>query len=519
MTREQDKQRSTSLSALVVMVATLFSRMLGFVKVALISHLFGATGKADVFNFVFDIPNNLRKLMAEGALSSAFIPTLSQSIADKNGSDKRLVRTLLTFQFLILIPLCVLAVIFKREVILFLSEYEDPDRIELAASLFQFFIHYILFVSISAVIMATLNSRRHFLTPALAPIVFSVCVIISVLAFHKKWDIFSMALGVLSGGVAQILIQLPVFYKKGYRMTPDFHFRDPYFRTILRRWVPVLFASCIFFVNQLIANKFASGLDDGSVSALKNSIIFWQLPQGIFGASLSTVLFPKMSREAVENDTEGLRRSVNYGLTFLYILLIPSSLILILFGPQMVAVTLQHGKFTLTDSILTARVLSYYSFGLFFSAGFTFLQRFFYSRQKFFVPVAVSIVLVLIDIGCSLWLKETALRVSGLALANSVSFAVAFFIQLYLVKRELHHIGFMSFLKEAGKGTLAMIPFTAYLVAVGFLSYWKEGFSLMNFATAALVGIGAVLILFFSFYLFKIEILTDILKRRRKSRD
>ena len=211
MTQEQDKQRSTSLSALVVMVATLFSRMLGFVKVALISHLFGATGKADVFNFVFDIPNNLRKLMAEGALSSAFIPTLSQSIADKNGSDKRLVRTLLTFQFLILIPLCVLAVIFKREVILFLSEYEDPDRIELAASLFQFFIHYILFVSISAVIMATLNSRRHFLTPALAPIVFSVCVIISVLAFHKKWDIFSMALGVLSGGVAQILIQLPVF--------------------------------------------------------------------------------------------------------------------------------------------------------------------------------------------------------------------------------------------------------------------------------------------------------------------
>ena len=106
----------------------------------------------------------------------------------------------------LLVPLCILAVIFKREVILFLSEYEDPEQIELAASLFQFFIHYIVFVSISAVLMATLNSRRHFLTPALAPIVFSICVIISVTAFHGKWDIFSMALGVLSGGVAQILI-------------------------------------------------------------------------------------------------------------------------------------------------------------------------------------------------------------------------------------------------------------------------------------------------------------------------
>ena len=116
--------------------------------------------------------------------------------------------------------------------------------------------------------------------------------------------------------MAQILIQLPAFYKNGYRLTPDFHFRDPYFRTILRRWVPVLFASCIFFVNQLIANKFASGLEDGSVSALKNSIIFWQLPQGIFGASLSTVLFPKMSREAAENDLDGLRRRVVEDATF-----------------------------------------------------------------------------------------------------------------------------------------------------------------------------------------------------------
>ena len=230
-----ESRRSTSVSALVVMTATMFSRVLGFVKIALISHLFGATG------------------------SSAFIPTLSQSIAAKDGSDKRLVRTLLTFQVLILVPLCVLAVIFKREVILFLSEYEDPEQIELAASLFQFFIHYIVFVSISAVLMATLNSRRHFLTPALAPIVFSICVIISVTAFHGKWDIFSMALGVLSGGVAQILIQLPAFYKNGYRLAPDFHFRDPYFRTILRRWVPVLFASCIFFVNQLIANKLGTG--------------------------------------------------------------------------------------------------------------------------------------------------------------------------------------------------------------------------------------------------------------------
>ena len=109
-----ESRRSTSVSALVVMTATMFSRVLGFVKIALISHLFGATGKADVFNFVFDIPNNLRKLMAEGALSSAFIPTLSQSIAAKDGSDKRLVRTLLTFQVLILVPLCILAVIFKR---------------------------------------------------------------------------------------------------------------------------------------------------------------------------------------------------------------------------------------------------------------------------------------------------------------------------------------------------------------------------------------------------------------------
>lgn len=511
-----NKQRGTSFSAMVVMVSTMFSRVLGFVKVALISHLFGATGKADIFNFVFDIPNNLRKLMAEGALSSAFIPTLSQAINDNNQSDKRLVRLILTFQVLILLPLCILAVIFKEELIIFLSEYKDPQQIELAASLFQFFIHYIIFVSVSAVIMATLNSRKHFLMPALSPIVFSICVIISVLAFYKRLDIASMAIGVLSGGLAQVLIQIPIFFRKGYSLKPCFQFNDPYFRSILKGWIPVLFSSCIFFVNQLIANKFASGLEDGSVSALKNSIIFWQLPQGIFGASLATVLFPKMSRESASNDIEGLRKSLNYGLTSLFLLLFPSSLVLIFFGSQMIAVTLQHGQFTLNDTLLTAKVLSCYSFGLFFSAAFTLLQRYFYSRKRYMIPAYVSILLVIIDIICSLWLKETSLRVAGLALANSIAFGVAFIVLLIIAKHDLGRLGLKSFFINAFKAIVAMSFLVLYFKGIHYFDFWKSGFSILNFLIAFGMGLGSVVVIFFSFYLVRINILADIIRRRRK---
>ncbi len=513
------KKRSTSFSAIIVMTCTLLSRLLGFVRIALISFFFGASQKADILNFTFNIPNNLRKLMAEGALSSAFIPTLSQSLINDESqkSSKKLVQNILTFQIIILVPLCILSIIFSENIITFLSQFKDRETILIATKLFRYFVNYILLVSISAVIIATLNANDSFLVPALAPISFSIFVISSILIFHKSLGIFSMAIGVLSGGIAQILIQLPMFFHKGYNLNLNFRFNNEYFKKVMVRWFPVLATSSVFVINQIIANFLATGLDYGSVSALSNSIVFWQLPSGIFAASLSTVLFPKMSRQAAKNDIEGLKNSINYGLSFLFLLLIPSAIVLIFLGPHIISASLQRGMFTLENTILTSKVLKFYAIGLFSVGVYNFLQRFFYSVNKFYIPLLSALLVVSIDIVLSIILMKTRLKVMGLALANSIAFSVVIIFLLFFVFRELKGLSLKMFFLNSIKVIFSIIPLIIFLLIITFFdkNYWIYNSSLYSFILTTFIGLFSVILTGLSFYIFKIDIFTDIIKRRR----
>ncbi len=244
------------------MACTLLARALGFVRNIIIAALFGATGSADVLNAVFNIPNNFRKLLAEGALSSAFIPVLSQAlIRDPEGNTARkLVGNILTFQLIVLIPLMTLSVVFARPIISVFLDFSEPVKMSASAGLFRWICHYLLLISISAVLMGILNSHGIFITPALTPVLFSVCVIGSILLLHRRLGVFSMAVGVLAGGVLQIVFQLPLFRKAGYSLRPNVDFSNPAFKRVIRLWLPVVATSSIFAVNQQIAIRFASGL-------------------------------------------------------------------------------------------------------------------------------------------------------------------------------------------------------------------------------------------------------------------
>ena len=278
----------------------MLSRILGFVKIVLIGAVFGGSGKADVLNAVFNIPNNLRKLMAEGALSSSFIPVLAGSLANKepHSVTRKIVRNIMAFQVAVLIPLCILSIIFSDFLVnKVLLDFADPQLQQLAVSLFRWFISYILLISISAVLLAVLNVHGYFTIPALTPILFSIAVILSIMCLHRSMGVYSMAVGVLAGGVLQILFQCPLFKKLGYDFKLSFDFKNEKFSRIMVNWFPVLATSCIFAINQQIAMRFASGLETGSSSAISYALVFWQLPFGIFSASITTVLFPQMSKE------------------------------------------------------------------------------------------------------------------------------------------------------------------------------------------------------------------------------
>jgi putative peptidoglycan lipid II flippase len=511
-----DARRSTAVTVMV-MVCTMLSRILGFLRIAVIGAIFGASGTADVWNAVFTMPNNLRKLMAEGALSSAFIPALSASlVTDASGEEARgLTRRIITLQLLILLPLVAGSIALARPIMHALLSFPDPGKMQLSAQLFRWTFPYLVLISVSAVVMGVLNSHNVFVLPALTPILFSVFVIAATLLLYRRLGIFSMVVGVLSGGAAQLVIQLPAFLRRGYDLRLDFRFRYRAFVRVMRAWGPVLASASIFAVTEQVAVLFASGLRDGSTSALSYALVFFQLPFGIFSISIVTVLFPRMSRQAARGDREGLIDSVSYGLRFIMVLLVPAGILYILVGQEIITVAMQRLAFTAEDTLRTSRVLTAYALGLFSLGGFTFLQRFFYSSGDFRTPLIGAAIVSVVDIALSLWLKETRLRVSGLAVANSVAFTVGILFLAWSARARLGSLNGRMLLRTAARVAIAMAPFSGFLVGFLRLSapWWTAASSLRNLGLLAAAVFGAVVILVGTYWLLRVEMLRDVLRR------
>ncbi|MBN1835365.1 MAG: murein biosynthesis integral membrane protein MurJ [Spirochaetales bacterium] len=501
----------------MVMVCTMLSRVLGFVRIAVIGAIFGASGTADVWNAVFTIPNNLRKLMAEGALSSAFIPGLSASLVeDPSGEEARgLTRRIITLQLVILVPLVLGSILLARPIMHALLSFPEPQKMELSVDLFRWVFPYLILISVSAVIMGVLNSHNVFVLPALTPILFSICVIAATLLLYRRLGIFSMVVGVLVGGLAQVLFQLPAYLRRGYDLRLSFGFRQRVFLKVLRAWGPVLASASIFALTEQVAVLFASGLRDGSTSALSYALVFFQLPFGIFSISIVTVLFPRMSRQAARGDRGGLVDSVSYGLRFIMVLLVPAALLYLVMGREIIGLAMERYNFTSGDTVRTARVLSAYSIGLFSLGGFTFLQRFFYSSGDFRTPLVGALIVSALDIGFSLWLKETRLQVSGLAVANSIAFTAGLLFLTWRARRALGSLNGRMLARTASRVAVSMVPFVLFLW--GYLrltpGWWAPASSVRSLVGVALglaVGAGIVLGMY---WLLRVEMLRDVLKR------
>jgi putative peptidoglycan lipid II flippase len=512
--------KKSALSTIVVMVSTAVSRLFGFVRIAVIGAIFGAGGQADVLNAVFTIPNNLRKLMAEGALSSAFIPVLAKSIVqDTSGNRARkIVRVILTFQFIVLVPILVLSVVFSPAVVRFILDFQDVEKIALAARLFRWMIHYLLLVSVSAVLMGVINAHSSFLVPAITPILFSVAVISSVLLLHRAFGPFAMVLGVLIGGGAQVLFQAPKLKSLGYDFKPDRDFKNPDFVKVMKLWLPVVATASVYTINEQIAIRFATALEDGSASAMSNALVFWQLPFGIFSASITTVLFPRMSRQAGAGDAGGLRATLEYGFRYLILLLVPSAVIMSFLAKEIIAVALQRGNFLAENTALTAQVLVAYNFGLLSVGAFNFFQRFFYAGDNYKTPLTSAFIVCLLDIIFSLIFKETPLRVAGLALANSLAFSIGLFIMWFQAAGNLGGLDSRSVILTLAKSLCAALPAALFMWL--FVRYtgpwWRNGSTALNLVYLSIAGAGGCGIIFVMYRIMKIDILMSILRREVK---
>ena len=516
----ENDNRSSAISTLLVFSCTLISRILGFVRTASIGAFYGTGGAADAINLVFNIPNNLRKLLAEGALSTAFIPELGRQNQLNVPGANNLVRSIIGFQIIALLPFIILCMFFPSHILNIFEQFRSPEKKEISIYIFRWTIPYLLLVSISAIMMAVHNTHGKFFIPAIAPTIFSLSVIVAIIFSGEIRDINFFGIGVISGGILQILIQLPTFMKMGYSLKPIWCFRTRPFRAVIKNWLPMAITSSLFVINNQIAMLISSILPDGHTSFITYAIVFFQLPFGLFSASITTVLYPKMTRLAVRGEIEALFESLRFGIRNLWALLLPASLFMIFLGQPVVSIAFERMAFSTQDTVATAKVLSAYCLGMAMLGQFNILQRAMYAIGAIRQACYIALITVLIDIVISLVLVFYYEGNSvALALANSIAFSTGAIIQYFTMKRffmfSLDRHTNITFLKTifATATGVAVILFSEFILGENWWLYSTRLFAIMKLA---IIGIISSAIVLFLYALMRFEIFSLTGRRNGK---
>ncbi|MGM0431673.1 MAG: murein biosynthesis integral membrane protein MurJ [Spirochaetota bacterium] len=526
MRENRGEFQQNSKNSALIMMCTAASRLLGVVRISLLSSIFGASGTADVINFTYNIPNNFRKLLAEGALSSAFIPSLTRAMHDEGATTKersmKLVREMFLVQIILFVPLVLLSVVFREQIIVFLSDFTTEYTINLASILLPLFVLYLALISYVSVMNALLNSHGLFILAAAAPLSYSVSVIASLALFSSSLGAFSFPLGVLTGGVIQMLLLMRKIRAIGYSIAPAGTVSSPYTKQMVKSWGSVTAASLILVINQQVTFYLASSLDVGSVTAFSNAVIFWQLPFGLFFNSAATVYFPKMSSSFHAQQAKRTAEYADNGFEYLFTFLLPSTLLLLILSRELVSAVLLRGAYTIEDTLLTAKSLRMFSFGLYSTAAFSFIQRLMYAVHRFKTALTVTAGVAMLDIGISLYFVFNGYDVSYLALAHTLSFTCGVLVfMIYLIRTHTLPIRMLHMGRKFSKIALLNIPYAAVLALFSLYipSYWQDGGTFFSIIKTTAICLAAGGILLVSYHVGGVEHVTAVLKRRHTRKE
>ena len=442
---ERGESGGIARAAGVVSGATLLSRVLGFVRDLIIARTFGAGTTTDAFFAAFRLPNMLRELLGEGALSAAFIPVFTESLT-KRGREAawRLVWTVFTLLASLLVLLSLAGIVLAPALVRLIAPGFQalPSKLNLAILLARVMFPYILFVGLAALLMAILNAMGHFATPALSPTMLNIAMIgcALYLAPHLDPPILSLAIGVLLGGAGQLLIQIPVAWRRGMGAHRGLHLSDPSIRRIARLMAPGVAGLAVTQLNVFIGTLLASFLGEGSISILYYAFRLIQFPIGIFGVAIATAAFPTMARQAANHSLEEVGSTAAYALRLVLFVTLPSMVGLLVFRVPIVQLLFERGAFDRTVTLATADVLFFYALGLGAYVSTRVLVPAFYSIQDTGTPVKIGAVAVLVNVLSSLLLMRP-LGAGGLALATALSSFVNLGLLLTTLRRRLGALG------------------------------------------------------------------------------
>jgi putative peptidoglycan lipid II flippase len=390
----------------VVGLAVLCSRVLGLAREQIFAALFGGGRVMDAFTIAFRIPNLLRDLFAEGALSTAFVTVFTRTATLQDGGAAwRLANKVATLTVVILSAITVLGIVSAPWLVALLAPGFDPAKAALTVTLTRIMWPFILLVSLAALVMGMLNARNVFGMPAMASSFFNLGSIVAGVALGYWLDphfgpraILGLAIGTLIGGGLQLLVQLPALSREGYQFHPDMRWRDPGVRAILRLMGPSVVAASTTQLNVLVNSVFASELGDGPTFWLTVAFRLMQLPLGIFGVALGTVALPLLARMAATGNTAAFRSELARGMRLAFLMTIPASIGLMVLAEPIISVLYQHGRFGVRETAESAGALRFYAIGLCGYAALKVLVNAFYALDRRKTPMVVSFIAVALNL-------------------------------------------------------------------------------------------------------------------------
>lgn len=403
----------------------------------------------DAFLVAFRVPNLVRDLFAEGAMSAAFVPTFTRHLTLKGKADAwRLANNVMTTLAIATGILVLLGMLFARPLVgAYAGDYARvPGKLELTIQLTRLMLPFLTLVALAAAVMGMLNSLRHYFLPALSPAAFNVASIVCAVALTPLMPaigqprIAAIAIGALVGGLGQILVQWPALRREGFRYTPIVNRRDPGLREILLLMGPGTLGLAATQINLFVTTLLATGQGTGAVSWLQYAFRLMYLPLGLFGVSIATAVLPAVARHVARDDSPAAARMLTRGLALMLIVNVPATVGLLLLAHPIVQLLLERGRFTPADTIATAAAVQLYALGLVGYSTTRIVSPVFYALGRSRIAVGLSTLSIVLNLALSVMLVRTW-GFLGLALATALASIANGALALLLLRRELRGVG------------------------------------------------------------------------------
>jgi putative peptidoglycan lipid II flippase len=518
----EGKGQSVVKAAGIIMIAMLFSRILGYARDVVIYSKFDMNRATDAFNAAFAIPDFLSLLLMGGAFSAAFIPVFTNYIAaGKQDEGWEVASIIFNIVVVFLLVGIGLGLIFTPYLIplVAIGFQEEPETMALTIKMARIMFAQAFFISLAGIMVGILNSHKQFTAPAIAGVMYNAGIIVFGLLLVDKFGIVGFAIGVVIGAALNFAIQFPAVLSLGWKYTFSFNWRHPGVKKVALLMAPMLIGLAVAQINLIVNQNLASTLPEGLVSALRAAQRIMQLPIGIFAVAIAIAVFPTLTEQAARKERETFKHTMNLGIRTVVFITLPAAVGLMVLGVPIVRLLFQWGNFSQEAVLSTAYALFFYGFGIVAYAANQVLNRAFYALEDTSTPVKIAVTTIALNLGLNLILIRY-LAHGGLALAYSIAGIYCMTALLFFLRRRMGSIGGGTLLKSFIKSGLAalVMGITVYAAAI-FLEQAIDISIKINQLIQVSAGIGVAALIYFGLTsvilkMEETELMKNMLKRR-----